>query len=97
MDWPLLAELIKTVVLNPESVKLPENIEPAPYFQHVPQDAAMREKYRQAQAIGENLLKKIRLQLLWSPVDKGRVWDGTARKELSLPQLKKQAAVSMLC
>ena len=58
MDWPLLAELIKTVVLNPESVKLPENIEPAPYFQHVPQDAATQEKYRQAQAIGENLLKK---------------------------------------
>ena len=57
MDWPLLAELIKTVVLNPVCVKLPDHIEPAPYFEHVPQDTAAREKYRQAQALGENLLK----------------------------------------
>ena len=57
MDWPLLAELIRTVVLNPEPLKLPENIEPAPFFEHTPSDAATREKYRHAQAIGEQLLK----------------------------------------
>ena len=57
MDWPLLAELIRTVVLNPEPLKLPENIEPAPFFEHTPSDAATREKYRHAQAIGEQLIK----------------------------------------
>ena len=57
MDWPLLAELIKTVVLNPESVKLPENIEPAPFFEHTPHDPATREKYRHARSIGEQLLR----------------------------------------
>ena len=57
MDWPLLAELIRTVVLNPETLKLPENIEPAPFFEHAPHDAPTREKYRQAQAIGEQMLK----------------------------------------
>ncbi|MGC8541744.1 MAG: UTP--glucose-1-phosphate uridylyltransferase [Phycisphaerae bacterium] len=61
MDWPLLAELIRAVVLNPESLKLSENIEPAPFFEHAPRDAAMREKYRQAQAMGEYLLKNNRV------------------------------------
>jgi UDP-N-acetylglucosamine/UDP-N-acetylgalactosamine diphosphorylase len=58
MDWPLLADLIRTVVLNSETLKLSENIEPAPFFQHTAHDAATREKYRQARAIGEQLLRQ---------------------------------------
>ena len=58
MDWPLLAELIRTVVLNPQPLAVPENIEPAPYFQYAPHEPELREKYRQARAIGEQLLRK---------------------------------------
>ncbi|MGC8625189.1 MAG: UTP--glucose-1-phosphate uridylyltransferase [Phycisphaerae bacterium] len=58
LDWPLLAELIRTVVLHPQALKLPENIEPAPYFSHTPRDSATREKYRLARARGEELLRK---------------------------------------
>jgi UDP-N-acetylglucosamine/UDP-N-acetylgalactosamine diphosphorylase len=57
LDWPLLSELIRTVVLHPEPLKLPENIEPAPYFEHQPQNSMMVEKYRHARSIGEQLLK----------------------------------------
>ena len=57
LDWPLLAELIRTVVLHPEPLKVADNIEPAPYFPNDPKDAATRDRYRQAQRVGEQLLK----------------------------------------
>ncbi|MCL5945790.1 MAG: UDPGP type 1 family protein [Planctomycetes bacterium] len=58
LDWTLVAELIRTVVLHPQPFKLPDHIEPAPYFLHTPRDATMREKYRLARTRGEELLRK---------------------------------------
>ncbi len=57
MDWPLLAELIRTVVLHPEPMMLSENIEPASYFEHKPLNSARLEQYRHARYIGEQLLR----------------------------------------
>jgi len=58
IDWQLVRQLIDTVVLHPQAFKLPENIQPAPYFQNKPTDSAMQNSYRQARRRGEELLKK---------------------------------------
>jgi UDP-N-acetylglucosamine/UDP-N-acetylgalactosamine diphosphorylase len=58
VDWKLVGKLIDTVVLHPQALKLPENIQPAPYFPNQPTDEEMRNKYRLARQRGEELLRK---------------------------------------
>jgi len=58
IDWKLVRQLMDTVVLHPQALKLPENIQPAPYFPHRPSDPDLQNLYRQARQRGEELMKK---------------------------------------
>ena len=58
IDWALVQTLVETVVEHPQPFAVPANVEPAPYFPHVPTDLAMGEKYRLARQRGEELLRQ---------------------------------------
>ncbi len=58
IDWDLIAGLIRDVVLKPEPFKLPEHIEPAPYFSYKPADTAARDHYTLAKQRGVSLLRE---------------------------------------
>lgn len=57
IDWPEVARLIESHVKNKPRFKLPEKIAPAPWYPNVP-PPELREKYRQARRLGEDLVRQ---------------------------------------
>ncbi len=55
-DWELLPELIEKYVFRKGEMKLPENLEPAPFFPLEPRNALESEYYIQADAAGVEVL-----------------------------------------
>ncbi len=56
IDWPRIAQLVESHVKNKPHVSLPDRIDPAPWYPHQP-TAELRDKYRQARALGEQLVR----------------------------------------
>ncbi len=91
VDWKLVANLVNTVVKHPQPFTIPDDIEPAPYFPHVPADAAMRDKYRQARERGEKLLQagKIAAFVVAGGQGSRLGWDGPKGTFPGTPVLRK--------
>src|SRR5690606_26358123 len=56
IDWPQIARLVEPHVKRKPEVVLPERIDPAPWYPHHP-TPELRDKYRQARALGEQLVR----------------------------------------
>ena len=57
LDLDLLQELIAACVLKKPVIGLPEDLQPAPYFPLIPRNEAEADRYQQADAVGEELLR----------------------------------------
>jgi UDP-N-acetylglucosamine/UDP-N-acetylgalactosamine diphosphorylase len=57
IDWPEVARLVETYVKSKPKFELPKNVEPAPYYPQVPATPELREKYKEARAHGESLIR----------------------------------------
>jgi len=57
LDFSRLDRMIKESVLTSSAFKLPEKIEPAPFFPAVPQNAQQAREYAQAWQVGEDALR----------------------------------------
>lgn len=55
VDWPEVGRLVKTHVLQKQVLKLPETVEPAPWYPYHPDDQ-LRPAYQQARQLGEQLV-----------------------------------------
>lgn len=55
VDWPAVGRMVKTHVRSKPVVKLPSNIEPAPWYPNIP-TKALRDKYCQADQLGRQLV-----------------------------------------
>lgn len=55
-DWAMLADAVKTYVLQAPPLHLPTRIEPAPCYPALP-SAALKDRYAQARAAGEALIR----------------------------------------
>ncbi len=58
LDWPLVHQLVQSVVLKPQAWKIPADLSPPTVYPYVPNDAAQQQKYRKAFARGEDLLRQ---------------------------------------
>ncbi len=56
IDWPEIARLIQSHVLNTPSLHIPTNIDPAPCYPHVPADD-QTDHYTKAKSLGEKLIR----------------------------------------
>jgi UDP-N-acetylglucosamine/UDP-N-acetylgalactosamine diphosphorylase len=57
IDWPELGRLIETHVKKKPEFTLPKNLEPAPWYPYRPDNEERAEKYAQAKALGEELVR----------------------------------------
>jgi len=57
IDWPEVARLIETHVKQKPQFKLPDNIEPAPWYPYLPA-ADQRARYGEARELGEKLVRE---------------------------------------
>jgi UDP-N-acetylglucosamine/UDP-N-acetylgalactosamine diphosphorylase len=57
IDWDTLDTLIKEYVLQKPQVKIPENLEPAPYYPIKPENEQQQALYAKAEALGRDLLR----------------------------------------
>lgn len=57
IDWPEVARLIESHVKQKLEMKLPDDIEPAPYLPHMP-EGDLFYQYDEAWGIGENLIRE---------------------------------------
>src|SRR5690348_3681020 len=58
LDWDLISNLAENVVKHPHKFELKGKVEPAPYYPNVAPDDATMQKYKQALARGEDLIKQ---------------------------------------
>jgi len=56
IDWPEVARLIETHVKQKPTWAMPDHVEPAPWYPHVPPDD-LRPKYDEARTLGEQLVR----------------------------------------
>ncbi len=57
IDWPEVSRLVESHVQSKPHFALPADIQPAPYYTHVP-SSELEGKYRDARAMGESLLRQ---------------------------------------
>ena len=56
VDWPELARLVQTHVLNKPAFELPQDVKPAPWYPYEPTDE-LSDKYDTARTLGEKLIR----------------------------------------
>ncbi|MEX0653297.1 MAG: UDPGP type 1 family protein [Phycisphaeraceae bacterium] len=77
VDWPEVHRLIETHVRHKPVFKLPENVEPAPWYPNDP-PADLQDRYRDARAHGEQLIRDGRVAAFTVAGGQGTRlgWDG---------------------
>lgn len=58
LDWETIKKLVDTVVQHPQPFSLPEDVQPAPYYENNPSDPAKKAKLAQGMERGEQLLRE---------------------------------------